>query len=266
MLNRPKRSNTRRSHSRLDKDASPSLDGDLLRARRRRNQIASKIMAGALLLGSLWVLYTLLTNQRFQVTNVTIKGAGLISEDSVRSVLDLAGTSIFCVRAEALDARLRATFGCIEQVSIACWLPDQVQVSIKEAEVPFLWESGGRYWWMDAQGNVLGMTEGPGEMVVIHDVEGIAREPRGYIVGVPWELANEMTQALPGAKDYDFTQEEGLVIRVTTHEWPVYLGRKGDAQAKVALVRELANQLITSGIDVVYIDVGDEQRATYKRR
>jgi hypothetical protein len=103
-------------------------------------------------------------------------------------------------------------------------------------------------------------------LVVVHDLKGVAPAPHEQIAGLPWQLAQDLLQVLPIIKTYDYTPDEGLIVYVTTNNWPVYLGHEGDAGAKVALMQAVVEQLTAKGVNVEHIDLRNERRPTYKKR
>lgn len=223
----------------------------------------AKLPGAVLLLLSGWMLYTFFTDARFRVMRVQVDGARLLQTSAVRRVVGVAGAPSFLMDARALEARLLGEFPIIEDVSVECRLPNRVTVQIKERDSVLAWESGGQYWWVGSQGEVLGAVREPGDLVVIHDVEGFLPGPDEHIVGVPWQLAREMLVYLPAITAYDYTRDKGLVLHVTPEAWPVYLGHDGDARVKAALMRALAQELLDQGVRVAYIDLRNEQRPTY---
>ena len=258
----------RRSETRLGTaESATHIDGmevQPLDGAARRALLWVRMPAGILLVGSIWVLISLFTNARFRVTDVAIEGARLVRRQDVLQVADVTGDSIFRVRAGEIERRLEAGSGLIEDATVRCSLPNQVLIALVEREATLIWESGGRYWWIGADGTVLGPTTGAGTMPVLHDIRGYSPEPDGHIAGVPWALAHDLWEALPAIEAFDYTSEHGLVLYVTTHEWPVFLGHQGDARLKVALLWTLVERLTTSGINVEYIDLRNEARPTFK--
>ena len=210
-------------------------------------------------------MHRLFAGVRYRVDTVEVEGVGLSSETDVERVANVQGKSIFRVRARELENRLGTELARIERASVVCQLPNRVVINLREHEGLLLWESGGQYWLVDCQGNVLGTATDLGQMILIRDLEGLAPDPQGYIIGVPWRLAQEMADALPAIRSYDYTREKGLVLYVTANEWPVFLGHKGEAQTKIALMRAVVDQLAARGIDVEYIDLRNEQRPTFKK-
>jgi len=255
-----------RSRSRLgpqgDSTPKESLESSPARG---KVSIWAKVPALFLFLGSVWVLYNLFTGARFRVNEVSISGTKLLRSAEVESSLDVRRRSIFHVNGKGLEARLLQEFGCIRQVAVRCRLPNRVFVTIEEYEVNLVWESKGRYWWVSGDGSVLGTTDGPGNLLVIHDVQGFAPEPQGRIIGVPWAYAQELRRALPDIKAYDYMSGKGLIVYATTAQWPVYLGYQGNAGDKIAIMKALVEQLVAKGTTVEYIDLRNERRPVYKK-
>lgn len=259
-----------RSQSRLGAEAAP-------RTGARGDAVlfwGHKLAALTLLILSVWLLYGLLLDARFAVRYVIVEGAQLVSPSAVRQLVhpEYAGAppSIFFVNNRDVAERIRQFSGCIESADVHCRLPDVVRVTLCERADVRLWESGGRYWWVDAAGRVLGPL-GPGTtdsramegVVVVHDVQSWAPEPDGHIAGVPWALLQDLGVALPAAKEYDYGRAHGLTIHVTGQRYPVYLGHDGQAGTKVAIMRRLAGELLAEGASVGYIDLRSESRPLY---
>jgi len=255
-----------RSRSRLGPQVGSTPEESLESSPARgKGSIWAKVPALFLFLGSIWVLYNLFTGVRFRVNEVSISGAKLLQSAEVERFLDVGHRSIFHVNSKGLESRLLQEFGCIEQVAVRCRLPNQVFVTIEEYEVNLVWESKGRYWWVGSDGRVLGITDSPGTLLVIHDVQGFAPEPQGRIIGVPWVYAQELHQALPDIKAYDYMSGKGLVVYATGARWPVYLGYQGSAGDKIAIMKALVEKLAANGTDVEYIDLRNERRPVYKK-
>ncbi|MHB1294299.1 MAG: cell division protein FtsQ/DivIB [Anaerolineae bacterium] len=246
--------------------SAASDDGTGAMPLRQRRLNVSKVLASLLLIGGIWLLVTLFTDERFRVQAVAINGANLVRTADVQQVVDVVGANVFSVQGPSLEQRLLEAYDCLESVEISCRLPNRVTVNLVEQEAAAVWESTGGRWWVAADGEVLGTALHAENLVVIRDGKRYAQVAQEYIVGVPWELAQDLHEVLPEIKSFDFYPERGLVVYVTAKEWPVYLGSEGDAAKKVALMRALVAKLATSNTDVEYIDLTNERRPTYKKR
>ena len=85
-----------------------------------------------------------------------MQGVDLIDAGEIRTAAAVDGMSIFRVRTDDVDRRLRDTFGCIDHVDITCRLPGVVSISVREREAAVIWQSGNRNWWIGSDGSVLG--------------------------------------------------------------------------------------------------------------
>jgi cell division septal protein FtsQ len=162
-----------------------------------------------------------------------------------------------------MEARILEGLGCLGRAQVRTRLPGRVQILVREKEALLLWENQGAYWWVDPNGQVLGAAGNRGELPAVHDRRALEAAPGAYIVGVPWAFAAEMSSALPEARDFDFTLEDGLIL-YTAEGWPVYLGMGGDARQKASVLQALQETLAARGDRVVYIDLKNERRPAIK--
>ncbi len=226
-----------------------------------------RVLAGLLLLATLWSLGAFFVDPRFRVGTLAVEGSHLVSEDQVRALVDVSNHSIFTVNPREIERLLKDSYGCIREVRAVCKMPNRVRITLVERPVALVWESGGRLWWVDPAGEILGETQDSGELLVIYDTTGYAPNPTEHIAGVPWQLAQDIQRALPVIRSLDYVPAQGLTIYVTDREWPVYLGHQGDAGLKVAIMQALVQELGASGTSSVeYLDLRNERRPAFRRR
>ncbi|MEA3408337.1 MAG: FtsQ-type POTRA domain-containing protein [Chloroflexota bacterium] len=250
-----------RSRARLDgtgEAASVSGGGSLLH---RVNW--SKALALVLLLVNVWFMYRFLASSRFCVQEVIVKGQERVSGEEVENVANVLGRNAFHIQTSKLERRIEEQFGCVKQSSVHCKLPSKVVITLEERQDILVWASGERYWWVDKDGNVLGPAADPSDCVVVRDVRGWAPAPQGRLIDVPWALVWDVVEALPAARSYEYVPNIGLVLRVTDHSWPVYLGYDGDAELKVMVMRELVQGFLEEDMQIEYIDVRNGRRPSY---
>jgi cell division septal protein FtsQ len=208
----------------------------------------------------------LLLDPQFKVRTVEVVGADLLDEQALRVNVGILGRSILLLKPDRVESRLRDEFVVLADVQVICELPDRVIIRVVEQPAVWAWESGGRFWWLRADGSVIGEMPGAGSLVVIHDIDGRFNEPEAYIPGVPWELAGAMLQALPVIPAFDYRVSDGLVLYVTEAQWPVYLGISGDAQFKAEILRAMVKELTNRKAEVAYIDLRNEAKPFYKKQ
>ena len=223
----------------------------------------SRMGSLALLAISLLFIVQFLTSARFRIRQVTIDGASLVAHDEIEGLVDLAGRSIFTFNARQIETQLLESYGCLGRVRVQARLPGQVHIQLEEKATLLLWYSQDVYWWVDAEGRVLGAAASHGDLPRVRDRSGLPVAPDEYIVGVPWEFLAAMSRALPTTSDFEYTLEDGLIL-VDARGWSVYLGLGGDAEQKALLLEELTRALDERGDRVVYIDLRNERRPAVK--
>ena len=256
-----------RSHSREGQSypVASVYDVDLTPVKDRQGPL-SKMVAGMMLLLSIWFLYAMFGDSRFRVKQMTIQGTRCVSEEEARGALINMSGSIFRVNTEKSEEMLLDSFGCLERVQVTCKLPDRVEVTLQPHDDLLIWETDDSTWWVDHQGRILGEAGFFADEVVIEDTVGISTTIGNTITEVPWQLALDMAQAMPSAQRFLYVPDRGLVIHVTSKGWPVYLGRQGDAREKARLLRALSSHLISQGTDAKLIDLRCERQATFVKR
>ncbi len=252
-----------RSQSRLGAEGRSALPDS---APGGHGAIASRLVALALVVASVLCLRVLFTNERFRVERLAVSGNQVVTADEIQTAAGVLGSSIFRVQPGRVRAALLARFGGLAEVRVTCRLPNEVRVAVRERPGMLVWESGGRYWWVSADGETLGEAPGPGALMVVHDLSAVALEPTGYIVGPPWALVGALQAQLPNLRECEYSVDYGLVMRVGEGNWPVYLGHSGDVATKVAVAQALVNTLTQQGADVEYIDLRNDARPTFKKR
>jgi len=266
------RATTKRSHLRLGDT------GELAKRRAERAATAAfwshKIGAALLMLVAVWMFRSLLVDPRFAVRDIEVVGAETVDviqvQEQVHPRYVGGNASLFLINGAEVAQRVAKNAAQVERVNVRCQLPGRLIVTISERQDVFIWESAGRYWWVDIEGTVLGQaakrpeTSHGQSVILIRDVDGASTDPEGYIAGVPWELLRDLGEVLPAAREYEYTRAFGLVVRVTGEHWPVYLGHDGDAPTKVGIMRRLAEELLAEGVSVAYIDMRHESRPLYK--
>ncbi|NLT73810.1 MAG: FtsQ-type POTRA domain-containing protein [Chloroflexi bacterium] len=220
--------------------------------------------SAALLILSCLLLGVFLLDGRFRVRSVDVEGATLVEAQAIVAAANLTGVPIFLVDAHRVERQVAEAFGCFDRVRVQAKLPDHVRIAVSEKGALLLWENQGTHWWIDGQGAVLGIAARLGSLPVVHDHSGLPVVEGSMIAGVPWDYVGAMVTALPGVREFEYTLEDGLIVRVTTAGWPVYLGTKGDADHKVIVLRELTAALMREGTQVEYIDLKNERRPAVK--
>jgi len=250
-----------RSRSRLGEQAHADLEALLAPAQRTSAFAWSKPAAGALLVGSIYLIFVFLTSPRFRVRELIVSGTELQSPQAVERVAALQGESTFLVRDKPIAERLLRELPMLRRVHVTTRLPNRVFIDVQENQALLAWESGGQFWWVDDHGETMGSSPDHGGLTRIRDVAGIGTDARS-LLRVPWGLARDVADELPQIEAMDYTRESGLIVHVTEDRWPVYLGHEGDAHEKIVILHALVAKLMKDDAIPEYIDLRDENMPT----
>jgi cell division septal protein FtsQ len=264
------RTNSKQPRSRARLGTYASTSARVAAARRRPAskvwQVAPKATAALVFVGSIWLLYVLFNSPRFVVAQARIEGARLIPVSEAQYTARLAGASIFRVNPSQVEGRLTAAYECLDGAALSVRLPNQVTITLQEHDPVLVWQTLDRTWWVDLTGRTLGPALTTDNLVTVRDPQTTLVQPGDYATNVPWQLAYDLATALPTARLFDHDREHGLMLHVTEQQWPVYLGRRGDAHLKVAVMQNLVAKLVAERAAVAFIDLRDERWPVYKTR
>lgn len=97
-------------------------------------------------------IYMLWTAPNLQVGAPAITGNLRLDTAEIRSVLGIQAQPIFTVEPLKLERRLRLSFPELVSASVKVEFPNRVVVEVSERSPVVLWEQGGSYTWIDANG------------------------------------------------------------------------------------------------------------------
>lgn len=125
----------------------------LERASRRARWLA---LAAVLILSQVALVHWLATSPRFAITHVEIAGLSQLSDAEVRAAAGIeAGQNLFRLDPEAVALRLQR-LPRVRRVDVIRSLPNRVTLLVEERRPFALAVSGGRLYWLDEEGTVLG--------------------------------------------------------------------------------------------------------------
>jgi hypothetical protein len=116
----------------------------------------------AVLLGVMF--YLALTLPYFRVPNATVLGNNRLTREEIETVTGIIGQSIFTVKPDEVETRLRMNYPDLLSVQVNVYLPNHVYITITERQPVIAWQQDGGYTWVDAT--------------------GVAFRPRGLVAGL----------------------------------------------------------------------------------
>lgn len=207
-----------------------------------------------------------LSGTAFQVQEVSISGARLLSEVQVRSVADVMATNVFLIDPAEVEGLLEA-YPEIEQAQVQVRWPSQVEIELSERRPVVIWDDGGRSWWLSREGVALIRREteiGLVRVVSPEPVLNISREAEEAAVD-PQVLsaAVELSAQFPKAFFFTFDTQHGLGFQ-DPRGWQAYFGHQGDMDQKVRVYQAIADRLDPQGPTIEYVDVTDPTMPYYR--
>jgi cell division septal protein FtsQ len=167
----------------------------------------------------------------------------------------MRGWNVFFVEPRTVERAVR-TLPEFKQVQLYVTLPNIVEIYTTERRPRFVWEVGGRNYWVDE--------------------EGIAMRPRGAVPS-GWHVRDSEGKAVnygervnPDAfnataslinvwkespKYFEWTRTHGLTLR-EEHGWLVYFGSASQMDEKVTALHIVTTQLLRDKRAITFIDLG----------
>lgn len=253
---------------------------------RWRSAGLTRVRAGAILalLLSAGAIYGLASTSAFSYARLRVEGTVVTTEAEVRSTLDLAaGTNLFAIRTEPLEARLRE-LPAVSGAEISIGLPDTVAVRIDERRALLVWRSGERRWLVDGTGFLfaeLAAGQAPPEAIaelpVISDDRAAARrfEVGTTIDPVDLDAATRLASLTPAevgsaaaGLSVGVTDDHGFVVSSVPRSWVAVFGFYGLSVRTTELIPgqiQLLDALLTEAGEatVALVILADDRDGTY---
>lgn len=206
------------------------------------------------LLGVLTVITVyLFASYDFYVFDISVEGNEAVSSEEILEASGVEGYSIFFIDPQKV-AKAMTSLPDVAEAEVRCRLPNRLSIEVRERQAYLIWLSGEESYYLDREGFVLSPRDQTSLSLTLKDLGGGSLRAGDRINPQILEAANIYSSLLPQAKSFDYSQTYGLAF--TTEEGEkVRLGTGEDAQAKVALLYVLKEELREKGIKAVVIDL-----------
>lgn len=206
------------------------------------------------LLGVLTVITVyLFASYDFYVFDISVEGNEAVSTDEILEASGVEGYSIFFIDPQK-TAKDVTSLPDVAEAEVRCRLPNRLSIKVRERQAYLIWLSGEASYYLDREGFVLSPRHQTSLSLTLKDLGGGSLRAGDRINPQILEAANIYSSLLPQVKSFDYSQTYGLAF--TTEEGEkVRLGTGKDAQAKVALLYALKEELKEEGIKAVVIDL-----------
>jgi hypothetical protein len=202
-----------------------------------------------------------------RISNVSVEGAGLLSEAQIESIARLRGTHLFTLDPQAAEQRL-ISYPEIDGAQVHLqWPGNKVAIQVEERRPIVEWHDGGKTWWLSASGVAFIQRQPYKAMVEVTSPEQVlaisqeALEP-AIDPEVLWS-AVMLSEQLPYATNLTYSLEHGFGFD-DPRGWQVLFGHRGDIDAKVKVYETIALSLVEQGQGAVLVSVEDPASPYYK--
>ncbi len=230
-----------------------------------------RLLAFAALVGLIVVIAFVSSDASFFVyrEGTQILGTRYMPDDVVFAASGVNELNIFWIDPVEVARRVVALDG-IRAARVRCDLPARVTIEVEEREPVVMWRamSQDQDLWLDEEGIVLpyhGDVNSPDMVFVVDYGErslqvGDQIEPEGVV-----QSTLQLAAALPGEQVYSYEPGRGLsfIHRVSSGEWPVYVGTSNDLARKIQVVQALTEYLVANSIRPRYVDVRWAEHPVY---
>ncbi len=211
-------------------------------------------------------LHAAWTGSRFEVTDIGIVGAKLMSEAQVRSIAHLRGLPSFAVDPEAVEQRLDS-YAEIDRAVVRVRWPNKVSIEVQERRPIVEWQDGSQVWWLNASGVAFIQREPyPGLVRIVSDEPVLEIDKDALLPAilpqVLWE-AVAVAEQLPHIGDLTYSPLDGIGFE-DPRGWRVIVGQGGDLDPKLHVYAALTAALMERGVAVELVNIADPSAPYYK--
>lgn len=206
------------------------------------------------LLGVLTVITVyLFTSYDFYVFDISVEGNEAVSSKGILEASGVEGYSIFFIDPHEV-VRAVTSLPDVAEAEVRYRLPNRLNIKVRERQAYLVWLSGEESYYLDREGFVLSPRHQTSLSLTLKDLGGGSLRAGDRINPQILEATWIYSSLLPQVESFDYSQTYGLVF--TTEEGErVRLGTGEDAEAKVALLYTLKEQLKEKGIKAAVIDL-----------
>ncbi len=234
-----------------------------------------------LLVGCLYALYIVGTNERFYLNNVSVDGVKALSAMEILDASGLRGAHIFSIAPGQAAEIIGALPGVITAEVIVNW-PDNVQIIIEEDTPILLWNEDGRDYWVTKSGTLVPVYNQTFDLLKVNAVVPLTIQepnltqrpetdlspilPTTYLDFVPQEILNgalKLQELYPYITNMEFAPSGGLRFN-DERGWLATFGTGENLLRKHTVYETIANHVQGEEIAIEYINVSVLENPVYK--
>ena len=203
----------------------------------------------------------------FRINDVTVGGAGLLSEAQIESIARIRGSHVFAMDPKAAEQRL-ISHPEIDAADVRLqWPGNKVTIQVEERRPIVEWHDAGKTWWLSASGVAFIQRQPYKAMVEVSSSEPVLEISQDALVPaidreVLWS-AVMLSERLPYATNLSYSPDHGFGFE-DPRGWKVLFGHSGDIDTKVKVYEAIALSLVEQGLGAILVSIEDPASPYYK--
>ena len=213
-----------------------------------------KIIAAALMLISVGVLFEFFNSDLFYVYDLNVTGVQFLTKTEVERASNVIGYNIFFVDARSVEAALKK-LPEVKTAHVSTGLPNQMSIQVEERVPEITWLRGTESYWLDQDGFVFHARANLTQLPSIRDLDQGTVKPGQPIQSDAFAAYNALRADWPAApRTYEWSTARGLAY-TDEHGWKIYLGDSTEMAGKLAKLNALVSQLVSRSARITFIDL-----------
>lgn len=233
-----------------------------------------------LLVGCLYALYAIGTNQQFYLNDVSIDGVSALGVADILDESGLLGAHMFAIEPDEAAQAIGSLPGVLSAEVSVNW-PNDVQIVIEEDTPKLLWTEGGRDYWVTESGTLVPYFSSDIDLLKINAVVPAAIQSPDltslpevdaapvattYLDFVPREViagALALQEQYPYITEMEFAPSGGLRFQ-DERGWMAKFGTGDNILHKQTIYEGIADYVQREGIGIEYINVSVVENPVFK--
>jgi cell division protein FtsQ len=232
--------------------------------------LLAKLVALAVLVGSLALLYQLATSSALYVTEVSVDGLDAVRPEEVIDAAAVGGSHILWINGRQTARRIEQ-LPAVARARVRPLFPHRVAITVEERKPVARWQLTNTMLLVDEEGRVLGVAKASDEQVVIRDqrdTRGAPPKPGDSVPADAVRAALDLSELLPQEWQplngvFDYASDTGISVS-TPPGWRVRFGEADELPWKILVLQSLAAEIQRENARVQIIDVRFPGRPYYR--
>jgi cell division protein FtsQ len=219
------------------------------------------------------LIYCAWTLPYFHIPQATVLGNNRLTREEINAVLGVQGQSIFLVKPEEVETRVRLNYPELASAEVKVYLPNYVYVTVTERQPVILLQQGEGFTWVDATG-VAFRPRGDGGVLIplianSKPPAGVAAlddpfSPPPYMQKELVDAVLALAPSVPAGSTLTFDEANGLGW-TDSRGWKAYFGTSAqDMPLKIQVYRSLVDSLVGRNKIPEYINVAYADAPYYR--